>query len=40
MVAASGIAIFLIPAGFFIVERLTASIRQVTQRRKPVESDV
>ena len=40
MVAASGIAIFLIPAGFCIVERLTASIRQVTQRRKPVESDV
>jgi HAE1 family hydrophobic/amphiphilic exporter-1 len=40
MVAASGIAIFLIPAGFCIVERLTASIRQVTQRKKPVEGDV
>jgi hydrophobic/amphiphilic exporter-1 (mainly G- bacteria), HAE1 family len=40
MVAASGIAIFLIPAGFCIVERLTASIRQVNQRRRPVEGDV
>ena len=40
MVAASGIAIFLIPAGFCIVERLTVSIRQVNQRRRPVEGDV
>jgi hydrophobic/amphiphilic exporter-1 (mainly G- bacteria), HAE1 family len=32
MLAASGIAIFLIPAGFVIVESITASIRRLLQR--------
>jgi hydrophobic/amphiphilic exporter-1 (mainly G- bacteria), HAE1 family len=36
MLAASGIAIFLIPAGFCTVERLTASIQQVAHRRRAV----
>jgi hydrophobic/amphiphilic exporter-1 (mainly G- bacteria), HAE1 family len=36
MLAASGIAIFLIPAGFCTVERLTASIQQVAHRRREV----
>jgi hydrophobic/amphiphilic exporter-1 (mainly G- bacteria), HAE1 family len=33
MLAASGIAIFLIPAGFCIVERVTASVHRLTRRR-------
>jgi hypothetical protein len=33
MLAASGIAIFLIPAGFCIVERATAALRHVGQRK-------
>ncbi len=36
MVAASGIAIFFIPAGFCLVERITASIRRVANRKKPI----
>ena len=34
MVAASGIAIFFIPAGFCLVERITASIRRVDESEK------
>ncbi|MEA3206159.1 MAG: hydrophobic/amphiphilic exporter (mainly bacteria), family [Verrucomicrobiota bacterium] len=34
MLAASGIAIFLIPAGFCIVERATAALRHLRQRKR------
>jgi HAE1 family hydrophobic/amphiphilic exporter-1 len=34
MLAASGIAIFLIPAGFCIVERVTAALRHLGQRKR------
>ena len=35
MLAASGIAIFFIPAGFCLVERIKASITHFADRKKP-----
>ena len=37
MLAASCLAIFLIPAGFYIVERITGSIRRDMHESKPVQ---
>jgi Cu/Ag efflux pump CusA len=36
MLAASGIAIFFIPAGFCLVERITTSLRRLADRKKPI----
>jgi HAE1 family hydrophobic/amphiphilic exporter-1 len=36
MVAASGIAIFFIPAGFCLVERIRVSITRFADRKKPI----
>jgi HAE1 family hydrophobic/amphiphilic exporter-1 len=36
MLAASGIAIFFIPAGFCLVERIRASISRFADRKKPI----
>jgi HAE1 family hydrophobic/amphiphilic exporter-1 len=37
MLAASGIAIFLIPSGFCMVERVTVSIRHLARRKRPIQ---